>query len=96
MSYTVVWTDEARHSFIRNMDYLASDWPTQVSLDFLDRVDEVLLQTGANPMTYPEHDTSDSIRRCIVHKRIILYFQVVNSDTVQLLTFWNTYQNPEF
>jgi len=47
-----------------------------------------------NPYLYPLYNPSKKIRKCIIHGRIILYYRI-NGDIIEILRFWNTYQNPD-
>ena len=48
-----------------------------------------------NPKTFPTHNSNLDIYRCIVVSQITLYYRIVNDDRIDLLTFWNNYQNPD-
>lgn len=61
---------------------------------FLDRVEVALDQIVQNPEFYPIHHPTDRVHRCVIHKRIVLYYRL-NNKQIDLLTFWNTYQNPD-
>ncbi len=92
----VIWTPEASKTLISNIDYLLSEWGDHVASEFLDRVDEVVNNIKLYPEIYPLLNKNDQIRRCVVVKQITLYFRVVSADQIDLLTFWNNFQNPEF
>ena len=94
MSYTLHWTPEAARTLKQNLDYLEEEWDEQVINNFLDRVEEVLENIKANPQLYPLHRPKDNVRRCAVHKRVILHYKIVDDMHIHLLTFWNTYQDP--
>ena len=91
----VIWTPEAKHSFDSNIDYLLSEWGDQVTSDFLDRVDEVVSRIRSNPNLFPAIKKEDNIHRCIVVKQVSLYYRIVSNQQIDLITFWNNYQNPE-
>ena len=95
MNYSLHWTEEAKKSFNQNLEYLSEQWDNQVINNFLDRVDGILSQIKSNPEIYSLHRKKDNVYKCVVHKRIILYFKIVGSNQIDLLTFWNTYQNPD-
>jgi len=95
MSYTLRWTSESAKSLNQNLDYLADEWDNQVINSFLDRIEEVLETIKSNPKLYPLHRAKDNVHKCVVNKRIILYYKIVNEQHIDLLTFWNTYQNPD-
>lgn len=94
MSYRIFWTDEAISTFNDNLEYLSEEWNRQVIQDFLLRTEQVLDQILQNPEVYPIYRHQDVVRKCIVHKRISLYFRVVDSKTIHLLTWWNNYRDP--
>ncbi|MBI1768535.1 MAG: type II toxin-antitoxin system RelE/ParE family toxin [Bacteroidetes bacterium] len=91
----VVWTPEAKETFSSNIDYLLSEWGEQVTLDFLDRVDEVVFRIKSNPNLFPIIKREDNVHRCVVVKQISLYYRIVSAQEIDLITFWNNYQNPE-
>jgi plasmid stabilization system protein ParE len=95
MSRTLRWTSESKRTFNQNLEYLAEGWNNQVINNFLDRVEEVLEKIKSNPELYPLHRPKDKVYKCVVHKRVVLYFRIVDTEHIDLLTFWNTYQNPD-
>ena len=95
MSYNLNWTTRAEESFELNIEYLEIEWSNSVLNKFLDRVDEVLEKISDKPYLYPLHNSSKDIRRCIINGRIILYFRIIDDTTIDLITFWNTWQNPD-
>lgn len=95
MSYAVNWTTKAKSSFQKNLDYLAEEWTVKVLNDFIDRVDEILSRIEENPLLYPVYDRHRNIHKCVVHKRIALYYRVFDNNNVDLIVFWNTYQDPK-
>lgn len=95
MSYVLRWTPESKRTFNQNLEYLAKEWDNQIVNKFLDRAEEVLEQIKSNPKLYPVYRPEDMVYKCVVHKRIVLYFRIVDEETIDLLTFWNTYQNPD-
>jgi plasmid stabilization system protein ParE len=95
MSYSLRWTPESRKTFNQILDYLADEWNTQVVSNFIDQVDVVLQRIRNNPHLYPLHRSEQKVHKCVVHKRVVLYYKIVNDKHIDLLTFWNTYQNPD-
>jgi plasmid stabilization system protein ParE len=95
MSRALRWTSESRRTFNQNLKYLAEEWDNQVINNFLDRVEEVLEKIKSNPELYALHRPMDKVYKCVVHKRIILYYKIVDDGRIDLLTFWNTYQDPD-
>jgi plasmid stabilization system protein ParE len=91
----VNWTEEAKSTFNSNLNYLHAEWNAKVVSDFLDRVDYVVELIQTNPNSFLLVNSEKNVRRCVVTKQISLYFKIVSKDQIDLITFWNTYQNPE-
>ena len=89
------WTSESKRTFNQNLEYLSKEWDNSVINNFLDRVESVLEQIMRNPELFPQYRPKDNIRKCVVNKRIILFYKIVDEAHIDLVTFWNTYQNPD-
>jgi plasmid stabilization system protein ParE len=95
MSRVLRWTTESRETFNQNLEYLSEEWDFKVINNFLDRVEEALEQIRSNPELYPLYRPTDKVYRCIIHKRVVLYYRIVDDKHIDLLTFWSTYQDPD-
>lgn len=95
MSFIIKWSDKAKTSFNENIDYLREDWNEQVLIDFLDRVDEVLNKIEYDPLLYPLYKHIQNIHKCVVSGQITLYYQISDEKNIDLIVFWNVYQNPK-
>lgn len=91
----VIWTPKAQETFNSNLDYLITEWGDKVCLDFINRVDEVILRIQQNPNLYPTITGVENLHRCVVVKQISLYYRVMPNNQIGLITFWNNYQDPE-
>lgn len=85
--YNLLWTDSAKESFENNVDFLMNKWGGGVNSIFYDRVEEVLKFIQQNPTLYPVHRRSPRIHKCVIHKRVVLYYLLKGGDII-LLEFW--------
>ncbi len=95
MNYKVVTTEESESTFNQNVDYLLEEWSDKVTDQFVNRVDDVIQKIKQNPFLYPLHNYQDNVRKATVNKRVILYYRIVDGSVIELLTFWNSYRNPD-
>jgi plasmid stabilization system protein ParE len=93
MTYELIWTPRSIRTFDSNIEYLREEWSDQLLKEFLQRVSDVLGNLKSNPQVYSLHDQARQVHRCVIHPRIVLYYRV-KAQRVDLLVFWNTYQNP--
>ena len=95
MSFVVNWTFESERTFNDNISYLIEKWDTAVLNDFFNEVDNTIAHISNNPYLFPAYKTSETIRKCVLTKQITVYYKIVDDRTIDLLTFWNSYQNPK-
>lgn len=95
MSYKIIWTPESERTFNANLEYLSKEWNHQVINTFLDRVDRVLTTLQKNPELYPLHRKNGKVHRCIVNEHLTLFYTIKGGQQIDLLTFWNTHQDPK-
>lgn len=94
MSFNVSWTKESKITFNENIEYLIQKWNQASINDFLDRIDEVVKGISENPEVYPVYRKSDQLHKCVLNKHVTLYYRVASENRIDLITFWNTHQNP--
>lgn len=94
MSYSINWTTEATDTFLLNIAYLEKEWDHKVLNRFLDRVEKVIQNIADDPFLYSVHQNLPDTRKCVINKRIVLFYRIFNDNSVDLVTFWNTYQDP--
>ncbi|QSB27223.1 type II toxin-antitoxin system RelE/ParE family toxin [Flavobacterium sp. CLA17] len=76
----IIWTDIAKIDYWKNIEYLESDWTLQDVYNFIEKTDHLI-----ELLTY----------QVSVTKQITLYYKVSEDSKIELLRFWNTYQNPK-
>ncbi|HLP52396.1 MAG TPA: hypothetical protein VK154_16020 [Chitinophagales bacterium] len=90
----VFWTAEAEESFSQNITYLEENWNEEVIGKFIGKTEEAISTITKHPTLYPIINKQKGIHKCLVVKQIALYYRVHN-NRIDLLTFWNTFQNPK-
>ena len=89
----IIWSDDARSDYEENIKYLLSEWTAESAISFIEEVEVTLDLIKENPKLYPLIDYK-SVRRAVVRKQITLFYTERN-NTVYLVRFWNTFQNPD-
>lgn len=96
MDCKINWTNRAWHTYKANIDYLAEAWTAKEISNFVVLVDKRLANLSKQPrIGNPRNKKHPNIRATLVHKRILLiYKHKPATNEIDLLVFWNTYQNP--
>ncbi len=89
----IIWSDEAIHDYHQNINYLISQWSEDSASTFMDEVETTLELIQFTPEIVPSSDYK-SIRRAVIRKQITLYY-MIKEESIYLVRFWNTYQNPD-
>ena len=88
----VIWSPLAEKEVEEQLKYITQQWGMQASIDYLERIDEVLKAVTNNPDTYYQVDANRHIHKFFVNKHITLYYQVTAS-AIGLITFWDGRQD---
>jgi len=92
--YKIISSPLANTSYLQNIEYLEKEWTEKEVIWFIEKVSQVVDILKINPQTFQKRYKDSSIYKITIVKQITLYYQI-NKNNVELLLFWNTYQNPE-
>lgn len=89
----IIWSPQAQKDYWQNIDFLETEWTFQVVLNFINEVDytiELLLKNNAQ-FTETKYK---NVNKVVITKQISLYYRITK-NSIELLRFWNTYQDSE-
>ncbi len=89
---SIHWNRLAILDYNNNIDYLLENWSVSEAQVFIDEVDEIIdvLRLGK-----VEHQSTNytGVKRCVLRKQITLFYKIADKNTIELLRFWNNYQD---
>ena len=88
---TISWSETAKLDYWNNIEYLEREWTLTEVYNFMDKVDELIDLLAIENLTFKLTDYKNSYQVPVV-KQITLYYRFEN-DTIELLRFWNNYQD---
>ncbi len=90
----IVWTPEAVRAFDAIMDYLEKEFSQKQRDNFFFECEDVVALIKVNPYLY-KPSNKNNIHTAVIHKYPTLYFEInKQTDSVILLSFFDTRQNP--
>jgi len=92
MVYKIKYHKLGNSTFLDNLDYLEQNWSKKVISSYLDRIDKIIALIEINPEAFPKWRDS-TIRKAVIVKQITMFYEI-KEDTINILLFWNNYQNP--
>jgi plasmid stabilization system protein ParE len=97
MVYKISWTPKALESYISNIKYLETEWTESEIKKFIATVEKKIKTLSGQPgIGSPWNKKQPNIRHTVIHKRVSLIYRCKPmKKEVELLFFWNTYQNPK-
>lgn len=94
MIYNVEWTLSAQHSFTDEIDFIYLKWNYKQVLDFESLVESELVRLAKNP--YIGMSTFTELYSLNISKQTTLYYRIKReSQSLQLILFWNNLKNPK-
>lgn len=95
MAYKVIWSPEAILTFDNIIEYLHENWTSKEVVRFIERTEDVIFLLEQNPYLFRGSD-KENIHEALVTKQNLLLFQIIESHKqVELISFWDTRQNPK-
>ena len=89
----IVISSQAKEDIENNISYLSENWDHKVVKQFLQKLDTFYFIVSVNPKLFSLHNKSKNIRKYLVSRHNIIYYRVSKQE-VQILTFFDTRQNP--
>ena len=89
----VIWSPQSRKDYWQNIEYLEAEWTFQDVENFIEKVDDTILLLLKNNIKFISSNYKN-VDKVVITKQITLYYRT-NKNAIELLRFWNTYQDLE-
>ncbi len=90
---SIEWSREANLTFIDITKQIEEKWTSKEVENFIERTLQVIEFIRHNPNMYP-FSKKGGIHRAVIAKQTSLYYHIVSTDKVVLLSFEDNRQNP--
>jgi len=91
----VIWSEKARITYFKVMDYLQENWTRKEMIQFSNKTEIVIKAITKNPLMFISSSRHRNIHKAIIDKNNSLFYQVdKKNNKIYLLTFFDNRQNP--
>ena len=87
----IIWSPQARKDYWQNIDYLEAEWSFKDVINFIEKVENTLNLLLLENVQFLSTNYKN-VYKVVITKQITLYYRI-NSKSIELLRFWNTYQD---
>ena len=87
----VEWSPLARLDYWKNIEYLETEWSEKEVISFIENVDSTLNLLKRNNIQFIKTHYN-GVLKVVVVKQISLFY-TIQDDRIELLRFWNNYQD---
>lgn len=92
----IVWTPEALQTYLQIINYLEQKWTEREIKNFAQSVEDKIELLKSFSGIGSLFDKKRKLRKTLVHKHVQLYYRIRPvKKQIELVNFWNTYQNPD-
>ncbi|MBB4803761.1 plasmid stabilization system protein ParE [Flavobacterium nitrogenifigens] len=88
---TVIWSPQARQDFWNNIDYLEAEWSEKIAQNFIEKVNTTITLLKNDNVLFLKTNYKN-VYKIVITKHISLYYRIENTN-LELLRFWNTFQD---
>ena len=75
-------------------DYLIENWSIKVKDNFVIKLDKYIETIKNYPESFPESVLENGLRKCVITKQTTLFYRF-NSESINIVTIFDTRQNPK-
>lgn len=90
----IIWTERSKLDYWDNIEYLEREWTLNDVYNFMDKVDDLVGLLVKGNLIFKPTGYKNTFQ-VPVTKQITLFYKMLENSNIELLSFWNTYQNPE-
>ena len=90
----IIWTERSKLDYWDNIEYLEREWTLNDVYNFMDKVDDLVGLLAKGNLIFKPTEYKNTFQ-VPVTKQITLFYKILENSNFELLSFWNTYQNPE-
>ena len=87
----IIWSPQAKKDYWQNIDYLEAEWTFNDVVRFIDKVDAIVNLLSHENIHFISTNYKN-VNKVVITKQITLFYKL-NSEKIELLRFWNTYQD---
>lgn len=91
---TIRWNKLARLDYFETIDYLLQNWSKKEAQNFIDKVFKIESILAKGNVDFQCTDRP-GIKRCVINKQITLFYRHIDNNNIELLRFWNNYQDSQ-
>ena len=92
MAKEIRWTKEAEVTYQKVITYLEENWTDKEVGNFVNISNKIIFFISENPFMFRQSNKKNVHEALITKHNLLLYR--VKSNHIELLTFWDTRQNP--
>lgn len=91
----VIWSEKAKLSYFRELDFILEKWNYQEVQNFIDLIDDFVF-TLKSGIFEGKVSPGTNLHSFVIAKQTTLYFDVNKKrNRIELLLFWNNLQDPK-
>lgn len=90
----IKWSQTAQDDYWDNIEFLLYRWTEKEATHFIEEVERVLSVLKQGEVTFKSTGYKNTYQIVIV-KQITLYYHLNRNKDIELLRFFNNYQNPD-
>ncbi|MBI1288258.1 MAG: type II toxin-antitoxin system RelE/ParE family toxin [Flavobacteriales bacterium] len=90
----IIWSPEAATDYQSNIEFLLIRWTEREAAHFIAVTNEILNLIENNPHAFRSVGYKQ-VRAAVILPQITLFYRVEENGAIELIRFWNNYQNPQ-
>ena len=90
---TILWSQTAQNDYWQNIDFLLNRWSETEAAHFINEVENTIEILRQGNVSFKATGYKNTYQ-IVIAKQITLYYHMNQNNDIELLRFFNNYQNP--
>ncbi len=90
----IIWSEEASQDYWANIEFLLDRWSEKEAEHFIATSNEYLSIIEKHPLAFKQVGYKN-VRGAVIFPQITLFYRVLRNSDIELVRFWNNYQDPK-
>ena len=95
MAFKIIWSPKAIKTFDKVIDYLTDNWTEKEISAFVKETNHVVFLISKNPYLFRSSEKENVLEGIITKHNLLLYQVDKKTNSIELLSFFDTRQNPK-
>ncbi|MGB3947352.1 MAG: type II toxin-antitoxin system RelE/ParE family toxin [Bacteroidia bacterium] len=92
---SIIWSPQAEETYLKTLELIVEKWGKKIALKFDKSTEELIEKIASHKHICPE-SIIIKLRRCVISEQTSMVYQIINNETIEIITFFDNRSNHSY